>query len=123
MRFEGGRAVTSRRAGGEALATHADRDEGGRRLGEVALVDGAGRIGPLGTVFYDTLLDENAASHIALGAAYASPSDESDQARANNSEIHIDFMIGGEDVEVDRSDGGRRGAASPVLRDGLARAI
>ena len=48
-------------------ARYAERDDGASRLGEVALVDGEGRIGPLGTVFYDTLLDENAAIHIALG--------------------------------------------------------
>ena len=47
-----------------------DQDEGATRLGELALVDREGRIGPLDTVFYDTLLDENAASHIALGSAY-----------------------------------------------------
>ena len=48
-----------------AMTAH---DDGAARLGEVALVDGSGRIGPLDTVFYDTLLDENAASHVALGA-------------------------------------------------------
>ena len=55
----------------EVLRGYAARDEGAARLGEVALVDGEGRIGALDTVFFDTLLDENAASHIALGAAYA----------------------------------------------------
>ena len=49
------------------MRTMLDRDEGATRLGEIALVDGEGRIGALDTVFYDTLLDENAASHIALG--------------------------------------------------------
>ena len=51
-------------------------DEGASRLGEIALVDREGRIGPLGTVFYDTLLDENAASHVALGDAYEGLEDE-----------------------------------------------
>ena len=60
-------------------------DDGASRLGEVALVDRAGRIGPLGTVFYDTLLDENAASHIALGSAYTFAIDEADWPRANKS--------------------------------------
>ena len=55
----------------EVLRAYAARDEGANRLGEVALVDGDGRIGALDTVFFDTLLDENAASHIALGHAYA----------------------------------------------------
>ena len=101
VRFEGGRAVDLRaESGGEALRARTERDEGAARLGEVALVDRDGRIGPLDTVFYDTLLDENAASHIALGRAYSFTVDESDQARANDSAIHIDFMIGGEDVSV-----------------------
>ena len=68
VRFEGGRAVSFESdEGGELLAQYAARDEGASRLGEVALVDGEGRIGPLDTVFYDTLIDENAASHVALG--------------------------------------------------------
>ena len=71
VRFEGGRAVgVDADTGGEALRGDARRDEGAARLGELALVDREGRIGPMDTVFYDTLLDENAASHIALGAAY-----------------------------------------------------
>ena len=70
-------------------------DEGAARLGEVALVDREGRIGPLDTVFYDTLLDENAASHIALGQAYElGVRDAADIARVNRSAIHTDFMIG-----------------------------
>lgn len=76
------------------------RDEGAARLGEVALVDGEGRIGPLGTVFYDTLLDENAASHIALGSAYAMCVGDEDADAINSSLIHIDFMIGSPEVDV-----------------------
>ena len=72
VRFEGGRAVQiDADENADVLRAYAERDEGADRLGEVALVDREGRIGPLGTVFYDTLLDENAASHIALGSAYA----------------------------------------------------
>ena len=56
--------------GAEALRAAVARDDGASRLGELALVDGSGRIGPLETVFWDTLIDENAASHIALGSAY-----------------------------------------------------
>ena len=71
------------------------RDEGAARLGEVALVDNEGRIGALDTVFYDTLLDENAASHIALGRAFPFlAADEETASRMNESDIHIDFMIG-----------------------------
>ena len=67
----------------------------------MALVDRESRIGALGTVFYDTLLDENAASHIALGQGLAfTLEDEADIARMNDSEIHVDFMIGSDEVEV-----------------------
>ena len=72
VRFEGGRAVEvdADENGGALRARRPTIDEGAARLGEVALVDRQGRIGPLGTVFYDTLLDENAASHIALGFGF-----------------------------------------------------
>jgi aminopeptidase len=101
VRFEGGRVVGVKAdSGAEALRARTERDEGAARLGEVALVDREGRIGPLNTVFYDTLLDENAASHVALGRAYTFTVGEEDQARANDSAIHVDFMIGSEDVSV-----------------------
>ena len=117
VRFEGGRALSfDSDEGGELLAQYAARDEGAGRLGEVALVDGDGRIGPLDTVFYDTLIDENAASHIALGSAYEFTAGEQDHPRLNRSQIHIDFMIGSPEVDVTglTADGGR----VPVLRAG-----
>jgi aminopeptidase len=101
----------------EVLRAFAARDENASRLGEIALVDGEGRIGPLDTVFFDTLLDENAASHIALGSAYAlGVDDEQDVERINQSAIHVDFMIGSERVEVDGLTAD--GDAVPVLRGG-----
>ena len=118
VRFERGRAVAiDADQGAGMLRARAAIDEGAARLGEVALVDGASRIGALGTVFYETLLDENAASHIALGGGFDfGVQDEADRERINRSEIHIDFMIGSNDVSVTglTQDGER----VPVLRGG-----
>jgi aminopeptidase len=117
VRFEGGRAVEiDAETNAEALRGRAAVDEGASRLGEVALVDREGRIGRLDTVFLTTLLDENAASHIALGAAYANSVGEEDRPTVNRSDIHIDFMIGGDDVAVTGIT--REGDRVPVLRDG-----
>jgi len=116
-RFEGGRAVSIEAdEGGELLANYAQRDDGASRLGEVALVDRDGRIGPLDTVYYDTLIDENAASHVALGSAYEFTVGAEDQESINRSQIHIDFMIGSPEVDVTglTADGDR----VPVLRNG-----
>jgi aminopeptidase len=117
VRFEGGRAVqidAGSEADAEILRTLAAEDDGGTHLGEVALVDGEGRIGPLDTVFYDTLLDENAASHIALGSAYENAVGAEDLERINRSSIHVDFMVGSAEVDVDGIT--RDGERVPVLR-------
>jgi aminopeptidase len=117
VKFEGGRAVgIDAGENAEALRERVAVDDGAARLGELALVDREGRIGRRNTVFMNTLLDENAASHIALGNAYASSARDEDRERLNQSEIHIDFMIGGDDVAVTgvTADGAR----IPVLRDG-----
>jgi aminopeptidase len=117
VRFEGGRAVDIQAdSGAEILRERANHDADASRLGEVALVDRDGRIGPLGTTFYNTLLDENAASHIALGNAYEIAVDEDDVPKINKSDIHIDFMIGGNDVKV--SGLTADGEAVPILVDG-----
>jgi aminopeptidase len=116
VRFEGGRAVQlDAGSGAEILRTLIKQDDGAARLGELALVDGQGRIGPLDTVFYDTLLDENAASHMALGSAYDSAVGDADRDRLNRSAIHVDFMVGSPEVDVTgvTTDGER----VPVLRN------
>jgi aminopeptidase len=101
VEFERGRVVRiDADENAEVLRGYAARDDGAARLGEVALVDGQGRIGALDTVFFDTLLDENAASHIALGASFAFAVGDEDRARLNSSAIHVDFMVGGDGVDV-----------------------
>jgi aminopeptidase len=117
VRFEGGRAVSiDADSGAQALRARCAKDEGAARLGELALVDREGRIGRVGTVFFNTLLDENAASHLALGNAYATGVDEDDVPRINTSSIHVDFMIGSDDVSVTGIT--RDGSRVPVLRGG-----
>ena len=118
VRFEGGRAVqVDAEQGAEVMQGMIATDDGAARLGEVALVDREGRIGPLDTVFFDTLLDENAASHVALGQAYQlAVGDPGDIPRANESVVHTDFMIGGDEVAVTGILG--NGEQVPLLRDG-----
>ena len=119
VRFEGGNAVEiDADEGAETLRALSSRDPGAARLGEVALVDRDSRIGNLNTVFFDTLLDENAASHIALGEGLDfTVLDERDQERINRSELHIDFMIGSDEVAVTGITAD--GAEVPLLRDGI----
>ena len=118
VEFEGGRAVRIDADSGAGALRSAVEKEGGDRLGEVALVDREGRIGPLGTVFFATLLDENAASHIALGNGYTpAVDDEADRARVNPSQVHIDFMVGSPELDVDGMTAA--GEAVPVLRGGV----
>jgi aminopeptidase len=118
IRFEGGRTVEIEAdANAEALRERCATDEGATRLGEVALVDGKSRIGRLGRTFFNTLLDENSASHLALGDAYSHPiGDPVDLPRINKSEIHIDFMIGSDEVVV--SGVTRAGDELPLLVGG-----
>jgi aminopeptidase len=117
VRFEGGRAVEIEAdEGADALRGIAALDDGASRLGEVALVDRAGRIGPLETVFYDTLLDENAASHIALGNGFPFAVAEEDLPRMNRSGTHVDFMIGSNELQVTGIT--QTGERVAVLRDG-----
>ncbi|HEY2327489.1 MAG TPA: aminopeptidase [Gaiellaceae bacterium] len=115
--FEGGRAVdVSADENADVLRAALAVDDNALRLGELALVDNQGRIGPLGTVFYDTLLDENAASHIAFGSGFPFAIGEDDRERVNESGTHLDFMIGSPELEVDGIT--ESGDKVPVLRAG-----
>jgi len=125
VRFSGGRAVEVRAASGEdVMRTHVATDDGAARLGEVALVDGHSAVGNTGLVFYDTLFDENASSHIALGAAIVQavpwahelPPEARVERGVNHSSIHTDFMIGSSELEVDGVT--TDGEAVPILRNG-----
>jgi aminopeptidase len=118
VEFADGRAVKiDADQGADALRAAAAKDEGASRLGELALVDGDGRIGSLQTVFFDTLIDENAASHIALGNGYAiGVDDDEERKRVNASQIHVDFMIGSLELEVDGVTAA--GERVPLLRGG-----
>ena len=99
------------------LAAQLDTDAGARRIGEIALVDASSRIGQTGRVYYNTLLDENAAAHFAFGAAYSQTRPrETGRAGLNRSTIHLDVMIGTADLEATgvRADGSR----VPLIADG-----
>jgi aminopeptidase len=115
MRFERGRAVqVDADEGAELMRELVARDEHADRLGEVALVDSSGRIGRSGLTFHDTLFDENAASHIAVGGGFPHlTADERTAARVNASGIHTDFMIGGPELTVTGTT--RDGRELPVL--------
>jgi aminopeptidase len=125
VRFENGRAVhLSADDGEELMRTHIASDEGAASLGEVALVDASSRVGKTGIIFCDTLFDENAASHIAFGAAIAQGvegglelSAEQRHARGvNHSSIHTDFMIGSRELDIFGVD--KDGSETPILRAG-----
>ena len=120
LRFEGGRVVEAKAEKGEdVIQSQLDSDEGARRLGEVALVDGSSRVGRSGVTFFDTLFDENATCHIAYGGGLTvglegePPTDGG----FNVATIHTDFMIGGPEVDVDGVT--RDGRSVPILRDDL----
>ncbi|MGV1837522.1 aminopeptidase [Rhizobium rhizogenes] len=125
VHFEGGRIVEAKATRGEEVLNKVlDTDEGARRLGEVALVPHSSPISASGILFYNTLFDENASCHIALGQCYskcfvdgATLSQEQITAQGGNSSlIHIDWMIGSDKVDIDgiKPDG----SSVPVMRKG-----
>jgi aminopeptidase len=98
------------------VAGFIDADRMGRRLGEVALVDASSRIGQTGRIYYNTLLDENAAAHIAFGSGFGGTRSETPARGVNQSTIHLDVMIGGPDLEATGFDA--RGRKVPLIREG-----
>ena len=125
LTFEGGQAVKATAKRGEAVLNNLlETDDGARRLGEIALVPHSSPISQSNLLFYNTLFDENASCHIALGRAYRFTLEDGrtmddaafTAAGANASAIHVDFMIGAADMDIDgvRADGSRE----PVMRRG-----
>jgi aminopeptidase len=125
LTFEGGRGVDVKGEKGEAVLRRlVAMDPGAARLGELALVPHNSPVAQTGLLFYNTLFDENAASHVALGAAYkftlhggeAMTDEAFEQAGGNRSATHVDFMIGSPELDVDGvlADG----TIEPVMRRG-----
>jgi len=125
VRFEGGRIVEAAATAGEdVLNKLISTDDGARRLGEVALVPHSSPIAQSGVLFWNTLFDENAASHIALGQAYSTcllggekmDAEQLAALGANASLIHVDWMIGSGQMNVDGV--AADGSAEPLMRKG-----
>ena len=116
LTFENGRAVgVEAETGAELVRSHFETIENADRLGEVALVTKESRVGQTGTLFYDTLFDENATCHIAYGAGFPFLADGDPPDGLNSAGTHVDFMVGGPELEVDAvlADG----TAVPLIRD------
>jgi aminopeptidase len=125
VRFQAGQIVEAHAArGNQVLQRMIETDEGARRLGEVSLVPHSSPIASSGLLFMNTLFDENAACHIALGQAYSTCLKEGDSLTqeqlasrgANDSLIHVDWMIGSNRIDVDGFNVG--GNSEPVMRAG-----
>jgi aminopeptidase len=120
--FRGGRLVRlDAKNGRDFLADFLFEIKDADRLGEVALVDSSSRIGKAGRIYYNTLLDENAAAHIAFGSGFSDTRTNHEQSRAargvNRSEAHVDVMIGTSDFEATGI--AARGRRVPLIADGV----
>jgi len=118
--FRGGRLVrldAKRAADRDFLAAFLDSEPNARRLGEVALVDATSRIGSKGRIYYNTLLDENAAAHFAFGAGFGNTRAKGHARGVNRASLHLDVMVGGADFEVTATLA--RGKQKPLIADGL----
>ncbi len=98
------------------VAAHLDTDRMARRLGEVALVDASSRIGQTGRIYNNTLLDENAAAHIAFGSGFGGTRSETPARGVNRSTVHLDVMIGSPELEATGFDA--RGRRIPLIHEG-----
>ena len=125
VRFENGQVVEARAKKNESILQKTiTTDEGASRLGEVALVPNSSPISKSGLMFHNTLFDENASSHLALGRAYkftlvggTEMTDEEFAVRGGNSSlIHVDFMVGSGQMDIDGLTAD--GRAEPVMRKG-----
>jgi aminopeptidase len=125
VRFEDGRIVEATATAGEDVLNRLiSTDDGARRLGEVALVPHSSPIAQSGVLFWNTLFDENAASHIALGQAYSTciiggekmDAEQLAALGANTSLIHVDWMIGSGEMDVDGV--AADGTVEPLMRKG-----
>lgn len=125
VRFEGGKIVSAKASKGETVLQKVlDIDEGARRLGEVAIVPHSSPISKSGLLFFNTLYDENAACHIALGQCYSKcfvggdtiTPEQVEAQGGNKSLIHIDWMIGSGEIDIDGVN--KDGSKVPVLRKG-----
>lgn len=123
--FKDGKIIEAHASKGEeVLQKVLKSDEGASRIGEVALVPHSSPISQSGIIFYNTLFDENAASHIALGQCYSKcfkgdldlSKEEIAKRGGNSSMIHIDWMIGSNEIDVDGID--HEGNSIPVFRKG-----
>jgi aminopeptidase len=102
LTFEGGRAVkVEAETGADLVRSHFATLENADRLGELALVTKESRVGQTGTLFYDVLFDENATCHIAYGAGFPFVVDGDPGEGLNVAHTHVDFMVGGPELEVD----------------------
>jgi aminopeptidase len=98
------------------VSSYLDTDSAGRRLGEIALVDSSSRIGQSGRIYFNTLLDENAAAHIAFGAGFVSTRTQKPMRGLNRSAVHLDVMVGSPELEVTGFD--EKGRHVPLIHDG-----
>jgi aminopeptidase len=99
------------------VAAYLDSDANARRLGEIALVDSSSRIGQTGRVYCNTLLDENAAAHVAFGSGFGHTRSQKPARGVNKSVTHLDVMIGSPELEVTGVNA--RGRRVPLIRDGV----